>query len=382
MNVSEFEIKRVLSSLGISYKDRANSKGWLPILCPRHNDTEFGSCSINIGNEYNGVISCFAGCDSFHLTSVIMDRMHCNYYQALDILGAKETEKTVNQNLSNRITLPERPKKNDPTTAYVNKINEEYLEDFDPLDYTYTKLRGFTKEFCGCFGIRKITDKWYKHRIYVPIKDSKQGIQTFEARKLMEEEALQAWLQGKNHPLHVLRQKFREYKKHTRLKYEKDEDGIFTLYQHGKPIPDDDTLIYLIKPKVLYPSGSRIYKTIFNVDNLNRNEDLYLVEGLGSIAKIWEYVTKNVSCAFGVHIVEEQIRILKEFKKKIIIIPDADESGIKMVEYLCEHLNNVFVLISDYEDTDAEYVDTILRDRIINAKEFILDKLNIFPIYK
>ena len=54
-------------------------------------------------------------------------------------------------------------------------------------------------------------------------------------------------------------------------------------------------------PKVLYPLKGKI-STLFNIDNLDYHEPLVVVEGIMGVILIWQHITKNVTCTFGVNI--------------------------------------------------------------------------------
>lgn len=82
--------------------------------------------------------------------------------------------------------------------------------------------------------------------------------------------------------------------------------------------------------KVIYPKGGTV-NTLFNYDNLSINELLYLCEGIMDIPLIYDHITKNVSCTFGVNITNTQKEMLKQFDK-ICLFLDDDKAGHDLVE--------------------------------------------------
>jgi DNA primase len=121
--------------------------------------------------------------------------------------------------------------------------------------------------------------------------------------------------------------------------------------------------------------GSSIDQIIFNVDNLDYEEDLYACEGIGSIPKIYNNISENVTCTFGSNVSDYQINLLSRFKKRIILIPDNDQAGNKMIIRMFRELKNLHLIITAFEDTDDEYIDDILNTDIISAKNYVANLL-------
>ncbi len=94
------------------------------------------------------------------------------------------------------------------------------------------------------------------------------------------------------------------------------------------------------KKKVLYPKGGTV-NTLFNYDNLDKNELLYLCEGIMDIPMIYSNITKNVSCTFGVNVTNTQKEMLKQFPK-ICLFLDDDKAGHDLVNSFDEWYENEF----------------------------------------
>ena len=85
--------------------------------------------------------------------------------------------------------------------------------------------------------------------------------------------------------------------------------------------------------EVLYPKGSSV-NTLYDLDNLNKEEPLYVVEGLMDLAVLrsCKYF-KNSTSIFGASLTKRQLLLLREFSK-VIMIPDLDEPGLKVLDTL------------------------------------------------
>ncbi len=351
------EIVFCLDRLNIKREPSPNHKNWLGILCPNHTDTNFGSCSINLSN---GVISCFVCGYKKHITKFISDKFQISYKEAVEYV------KGIVTTLKNNPELKIEVEAENPKELKSVKIESLLLQGFNPEDYIYTRTRGFTKEFCKEFEIKQCLSKIYKDYFIVPIKSQKLNVNTFEARKLRQKEHLAEYYKiDYSNELDI---KFDNYIDRSRIRFKKGK-----LYKNGSPFYDED-IYYQLRTKVLYPINSNINNLIFNYDNLEQNKILFLVEGMGSIPKIWSNISKNVTCFFGVKLSKNQLNILKEFET-IYHIPDFDEAGYNSVVLLNSELtkNNYNVIDIRVEDTDIDYVSEIKnRKNIIKPSEYLL----------
>ncbi|MCP4650344.1 MAG: hypothetical protein GY853_09745 [PVC group bacterium] len=323
--IPKHKIIEILNVLNLKFKD-SNGK-WIKCQCPfpGHNDNR-PSAGVNI---HTGVFNCFGCHESKHIINVVMDSFNCDFKSAIKMLeiDADSSEMPMSYNLN----------KNDDTTQ-ENEQNLKSERNFSsmPIDlskYLYTKSRGFTKEFCDEFNIELALSGLYKDYIIIPIHSN--NVETFEARKVME------------HEYNIM----------------KDEERI----------GDDEYEYYKNKPKTLYPKNSYIKRTLWNYGNLDFDKILYLVEGLGSIPKIYLNISKNVTCTFGSQVSKEQLLLLKKFKK-IIVIPDNDTAGLLFTAKLNDNIFNLCVKDILYEDTDEEYVNEILNTKEILSSSYLVRK--------
>lgn len=76
--------------------------------------------------------------------------------------------------------------------------------------------------------------------------------------------------------------------------------------------------------KYLFPPGSKMGSVLFNYDNLNLQDVLYLVEGVFDVFSLWCQGYRNSTCVFGKHISPEQAKLLKKFRN-IVVVPDQND---------------------------------------------------------
>jgi DNA primase len=124
------------------------------------------------------------------------------------------------------------------------------------------------------------------------------------------------------------------------------------------------------KKKVLYPKGSFI-STLFDIDKLDKDEPVYVVEGLLDLAVLRsdEYF-KNSTCVLGASLSERQMYLMSQFKE-LILIPDNDQAGNNTIKKLKESLGKPFYVlrppksIKDIGDIPVKLKKTVksLRER-------------------
>mgnify|MGYP000878844029 CR=1 FL=1 len=126
------------------------------------------------------------------------------------------------------------------------------------------------------------------------------------------------------------------------------------LYEHRLLIPIREHTILLsvegrdvtgtASKKVLYPRNSTI-NTLFDIDNLKREEPLFVIEGLMDLAVLRTAPEfKNSTAIFGAGVSKRQIALLSQFSK-VIYIPDNDAAGLSTLKTFQKYgLTNVQVL--------------------------------------
>lgn len=364
---NKFNILDNLNRLGIHYEEDLNSE-WVQVHClyPYHEDFHM-SAGINFSN---GTYKCFK-CGTTNFIKVISELLNCNYKEALNFFNNGEIKNNPNFGLENR-KLTKIPKKKEKCFSNYNFTHIKLISE----DYEYTRQRGFTQEFVDTFNIRECVSGFYNKYMIIPIIDKKKEINIFEARKLQEYEEALTYFQVENIDYNRMKKHIQNYlkRKNIRLKkIKKDDNYKYCLFEGDKEL-NIPILKYLAQKKTLYPKGSKVGDLIFNIDNLNFNEDLYIVEGIGSIPKIWSNITKNVTCTFGVEISKPQIKYLQQFKKKKIIIPDQSEAERNMIWSICCQIPNTWVAQIKSEDTDESFIEDIENVELLEGSRYLLRK--------
>ena len=132
--------------------------------------------------------------------------------------------------------------------------------------------------------------------------------------------------------------------------------------------------------KVLYPKGGSV-STLFNIDNLDFSDTLIIVEGILDIPRIWKTITKNVTTTFGIMITSAQKELISKFKD-VILFPDGDEAGRKMIRSFDEFYEEEFRIayIDEKDPGDAEMIEI---DRVLShpqsSTQYFLEKSELFP---
>jgi len=359
------EIIYALDILHIYHENFGNSQGWVNIICPFHKDSSTGNSSINL---YSGVIHCFNCKKKKHVLKLVQEQLNISYKEAFE----KVTNNIVNSvKQVNDLSFLSKNKLEEICKLKSNKTNFNYidgkqLESFNPKDYYYTRVREFTKDFCNQFNIKKCIEGYYKNYFIVPIIDSEQKIYTFEARKLCQKEMMRI--------RNFTEESLKQFIAVRGLKIKKGE-----LYSSvDNQVVYDEELKYLVMKKTLYPSGTMIKDILFNMDALFYDEDLYVSEGMGSIPKIFNNITTNVTCTFGSEITEKQIELLNRFKNRKIIIPDNDQASLIMIESLNVQIKNLYVIDIRSEDTSRNFIADINNAEIKKASKYLSDYYEIF----
>lgn len=357
------ELHQVISALdrlSVQHQDQPKRNGWLPVICPLHHDTNYGNADLHVETS---VFHCFACGATTNLVGLVMELRKISIDEAKEWIGIDDSDfdRSLDQRQKKRKAVRRTP---EATHRVTYKLN---LEEFDPANYEYTALRGFTKEFNQYFNVTRCKDNWFKDYVIIPITDSNRGISSFEARRLAEAETIRKIIRVP--PGISAKEAFAQYCDREQIEFHREKEWYLTKQGHRFK---DETLFYLLKPKVLYPSFAQLDDTIFNIDNLNFNEDLYICEGIAGIPKVWSTLSRNVTCLFGAAITPQQEHILSLFKGRKIIIPDRDEASMKMIWKLCRTQERIWVLPLILEDTDPMYSAELLDTEPIEGTRYLI----------
>jgi len=160
-----YQIINTIDRLGIKRDgSQPNHKGWLSILCPNHDDENFGSCSINLNS---GFIKCFA-CgygdkgNVKGIVSLVKEKLGYTFKEAKQFIEEGFYVKLDHTVIEKETKKVERKRKLYNFTSI----------DLNPDEWQYTKTRGFTKEFIDTFNIKHVITGWYKDYFIIPIIDN------------------------------------------------------------------------------------------------------------------------------------------------------------------------------------------------------------------
>lgn len=101
------------------------------------------------------------------------------------------------------------------------------------------------------------------------------------------------------------------------------------------------------KNKCIYPAsyvgniGGSSYRRLFNIDNLDRDKTLIICEGIMDTVRIWQSITKNVTCTYGSSLKTRLIKDINEFKD-VIIFSDSDAGGLTAMRHMDEFYKHDF----------------------------------------
>jgi len=299
-SVTEIAVE-ICNRLGIDVKGQ--TAGNVMTNCIFHEDKN-PSLSISLDE---GLFHCFSCGESGTLRSLYY---HQTGHGILKDLGI------------NRTQIIEPIKFTPPDFEQLPETSFKYNKAFDtcdnyiaPMKYLIEK-RGFTKSQISSFNIKwcqeghtfdplepdnKKSWTYFNNRILIPIYEQNKLI-SIEGRDILGEDIHKKYWIDKGNKLETFHYK-----------------------------------------KVLYPKGSSV-STLYQWEKLNKNETLWIVEGLMDLFSLrTSKQFMNSTAYFGVNITARQIYLLKKFKD-VVIIPDNDKAGkltlkkLKQENFTCKVL--------------------------------------------
>lgn len=359
MTLTTEKILLLLNNLPSDYDINRMSKHFLYIRClnPSHNDQVISNAFIDI---YTGVWHCKACGHSEHIIKTAMDYHGSTYNEILQSIGVTQNYSTSELFFNKH---PNLYKKENNRHSKKEKQNLYFKETyFNPKNYDYTKIRGYTKNYCSEIGITKITNGFYSNYYKIPIRFDANDT-SLEFRKLERAESLQKLFPNSNE--NNIEQTLIDHINKYNITYKKGK-----ILSNNSPL-NPFILNYIMKPKVLYSKDSNIKNKLYNFYNLDFNKDLILFEGTGTHPKVYQYYSKNCTAVFGTNISNNQLDLLSNFKKRIIIISDNDEASYNMIDKLNSELNNIYVFDCATDDTYTSFIEDIESAPVLSAFNFI-----------
>ena len=264
----------------------------VPVHCPFHKDNH-PSLFIDV---QEGIYHCFSCGRGGKIESLVYEMTGENIYKVLGISTDNDkkdqftryaTRLTTRPVVVNQEDVPQRKK-----TIHVVYNKEDFVPAFDnSLAQRYLLRRGLNEDIAKKNGLlycedTKINTTSFKRRICIPVY----------------------------------------------------EDGVLSSIEGRKILSDDPG------PKVLYPKNTSV-NLLYDIDNLDRNEDLFVCEGLMDlfVLRTCDFF-ENSSSIFGACLTKRQIEQLSQFKS-VIYIPDNDTAGEGTVNSLKNSsLDNISIL--------------------------------------
>ena len=285
----------------------------LTVSCPFHKDTR-PSMGIQLST---GRYHCFSCNRGGHIAGMFKELTGQSMYKALGL----NNDKFSIFGMSGTSFMPDwynsDPAKNINLAADFAKMQSPYMSD---LCSEYIRQRGIQAPLVRKYGLRyadnmMINGTWFKKRLVVPV---------YEEGKLISLE--------------------------------------------GRRLVDDGT------PKVLYPRNCSV-NTLFDIDNLNRDDTLYVVEGLMDLFVLKSCdVFQNSTSIFGACLTKRQQDLLSQFRD-VVMIPDSDEAGQKPIEILKERqASNISILRLPAEVDGKPIKDVGDLPKIGSSVQALVDK--------
>lgn len=375
IDFTQRDISGLLSSIGIVHE--INSSNNIKIICPYHEDKSFGNCVIR---KNTGNFKCYKCQEYGDIIKLTQTQLGLTFNEALDFIGIEKDNFEFSKNEYNsKRTLIDYKTPSSIDNKSISKSESKspdslLLTDFNPSDFKYTTDRGITESFIKEFNVKYCYKGFFYGFMIIPIYDAEKNVNSYEARKLIEYELLSDMFSNKDFSLSDLRILYKEKARVEQIRIEKVR-GKAHIVKGQDIVSGDEAEKYqfMILPKTYYPPKSLVEKpTIWNRPNLNTKEVLYLVEGWGSICKIYENISKNVSCTFGATITDVQIDILSEFDL-IYIISDNDDAALLMIKQLYLKCRaEVYIIDMDSDDEDNSFVEDIKSKPKLSYLEYFM----------
>jgi DNA primase len=237
-------------------------------------------------------------------------------------------------------------------------FREQFMKNEKPQNYV--KMRGITEETMEEFKIG-----------YAPKGDGL--FLRLKKKNFPEDLILKSWLcnkKGSNYS-----DIFRE-----RLIF-----PIFNIY--SEPIAFGGRVLDNSLPKYINSAETQLYskgKNLYNLNNARKSRDgfLILVEGYMDAIRLFSYGIKNVIATLGTALTDEQVKILKRYTSKIVVLYDMDDAGRKSAIRAGEigFKSGLEMLVAHYEG--AKDPDDFIKQKGVEAMNKVIKEAIPFINYK
>ena len=322
--LKKIKLEELLDKIGIHNIKNLNDN--IMGSCPLHEDNN-PSWGIN---KYNGQYNCFSCGDSGNLISLVSKLKHIGMKAAILYLyqyaGIKKDvliieNKTIDRQLKKMFNEKNeiKPKiiKNNIIINLPKHVNNKLL-----MGIEYFKNRNINEDTLIKHGITFCTDGFYKNRAIIPIVDHKGKLITFEARDITS----------------------------------------------------------MSEKKVLYPKGTNVSQTIYNLNKMKQKSHVIIVEGIMDALYLSERGLNAVS-VYGINISEIQEALLNKYFSTIYFCYDGDKEGqramIKQAKRLSSHLSVYIIILPHDKDPDNILISEFqeLKNRAVEINQYISEKL-------
>lgn len=287
------DIVDVISSYVTLKKSGSNYKA----LCPFHQEK---TPSFNV-NPQKQMFYCF-GCNvGGNVFNFIQKIENITFIESVRLL-AKRAGISIDE-YKLEFKSSEKEKIMEINREALKYFRKQFLGNEKPLKYT--KIRSITEEAAEEFKIG-----------YAP--DGNKLFLTLKEKKFPEDIILKSWLcQKKDGKFFDI---FRE-----RLIF-----PIFNIF--SEPIAFGGRVFDNSLPKYINSAETPVYlkgKNLYNLNNAKkyRDEFLVLVEGYMDAIRLFSEGIKNVVATLGTALTEEQVKVLKRYTSKVVILYDMDDAG-------------------------------------------------------
>lgn len=106
-----------------------------------------------------------------------------------------------------------------------------------------------------------------------------------------------------------------------------------------------------------YEKGEHLYGLSVTAANCLRSQTVYVVEGNISLLQMYQAGVTNCVAMLGSKLSARQVCLLNRFVKKIVLVPDADKAGRKLVEKMQKEIIPTRLYDSDVKFTYIELPD-------------------------
>ncbi|HPD18546.1 MAG TPA: toprim domain-containing protein, partial [Candidatus Goldiibacteriota bacterium] len=150
---------------------------------------------------------------------------------------------------------------------------------------------------------------------------------------------------------------------------------IFNIY--SEPIAFGGRVFDNSLPKYINSADTQLYskgKNLYNLNNARKSSDgfLILVEGYMDAIKLFSHGIKNVVASLGTALTDDQMKILKRYTSKIVVLYDMDDAGRKSAIRAGEigFKSGIEMLVAHYEG--AKDPDDFIRQKGVEAMNGVI----------